>query len=240
MSCKNGASTEDPGRVRISASLLGADHGRLCDSALEAARAGVDYLHVDVMDGVFVPNLAFGPGVVAALRGVGIPMFVHLMIIEPERHLETFSRAGAGALIVHAETCSDPKRVISRIRDLGALAGLALNPGTPLEAVRPLLADLDVLLVMTVNPGYGGQAFMHEVLPKIQAASAALQAVNPAALLEVDGGIGPETGRLAAAAGATVLAAGSSIFARGDVRAAVAALREAACLRPNASHKPGH
>lgn len=227
-SYRRGASIEETGRIYISASLLGADHSRLREAALEAARAGVEYLHIDVMDGHFVPNLAFGPGVVAGLRDVGIPLMVHLMVTGPERHVEAFIRAGAASVTVHSEACSDARGTLATIRSLGARAGLALSPGTPLDAAAALLAELDLLLLMTVNPGYSGQSFMPEVLPKIRAAAAALRGANPAAMIEVDGGIGPETGYLAAQAGATILAAGSSLFARGDMASAVAALRAAA------------
>ncbi len=215
-------------KIKIAPSILSADFSNLKAELKKVEKAGADLIHVDVMDGHFVPSLAFGPGVVAGLRDVGIPLMVHLMVTGPERHVEAFIRAGAASVTVHSEACSDARGTLARIRSLGARAGLALSPGTPLDAAAALLAELDLLLLMTVNPGYSGQSFMPEVLPKIRAAAAALRGVNPAAMIEVDGGIGPETGYLAAQAGATILAAGSSLFARGDMASAVAALRAAA------------
>lgn len=227
--CSPGRSIE----LKIAASLLGADHGRLLDQAAAAKSAGVDYLHVDVMDGAFVPNFAFGPGVIKALRPVGLPVIAHLMVQSPERHAGMFLDAGATYVTVHAEAVKDAGPVLRAIKSRGGRAGIALKPETGLAAVEGIVDLLDLLLVMTVNPGFGGQRFMPEVLPKLGLARRLLDRCGSSALLEVDGGITPETARYAASAGAEVLAAGSSIFAGGDIRGAVKALRGSPGIAPD-------
>jgi ribulose-phosphate 3-epimerase len=214
--------------VRFSASLLGADHGRIFEAAMAAKDAGLDFLHLDVMDGHFVKNLAFGPGVARALDGVGLPLLVHLMVAEPERWVERFAGPATAAITFHLEAAADARPLLARVRALGVRAGLALSPGTPFEAARGLLPCLDMVLLMGVNPGFGGQAFMPAVLPKIRAASLALRERRAGAWLEVDGGLGPATVGPVARAGASILALGSSLFGGGDVRAAASAIRAAA------------
>ena len=197
----------------IEASILSADFGRLGDAAREAEAAGVDAIQVDVMDGVFVPPITFGSGVVKALRQVvDLPLDVHLMIVEPERHLAAFVEAGADRLVVHQEVCSHLHRVLGTIRKLGIEAGVAINPATPLSAVEEVLEVADMIQVMTVNPGWGGQPFLHSQLEKITRLKEMLETQGCRATIAVDGGIDPRTAPLVVGAGASVLVAGSSLY----------------------------
>lgn len=203
--------------VKLAPSILSADFARLGEQVAEAANAGADYIHIDVMDGQFVPPITIGAQVVAAIRPwTGLPLDVHLMIKNPERQLAQFTKAGANIITVHIETCPDIRQVIKLIKDLGVKAGVSLNPETPANAVSTILPEIDLLLVMTVNPGYGGQPFIEATLEKVAELRAELDKKNLAAELEVDGGINVEVAPKVVRAGARVLVAGAAVFASGQ------------------------
>jgi ribulose-phosphate 3-epimerase len=217
-------------RVLIAPSLLSADFANFAQAARAAREAGAELLHFDVMDGLFVPNITFGPQTVQAVRHHSDAFFdVHLMVVQPERYIEEFARAGADIITVHAEACVHLQRTLAQIRECGVRAGVALNPATPLSVIEYVIPDIDLLLIMTVNPGFGGQQFIPEMLRKIARARAMLDEVGSEAWLEVDGGINGVTTPLVVRAGARVLVAGSSVFGHPDgVRAGVEELRQAA------------
>ncbi len=199
--------------IVIEPSILSADFTRLGEQAHEAEAAGLKAIQIDIMDGRFVPNITFGPGVVQALRSVvTLTLDVHLMIVEPERYLETFAKAGADRLIVHQETCPHLHRTLQAIRDLGVEAGVTINPGTPVSAIEEVFDLIDLVQVMTVNPGFGGQEFLHSQLSKIQRIRAILMREHRKIPIAVDGGIDATTAPLVVEAGATVLIAGSSVY----------------------------
>jgi ribulose-phosphate 3-epimerase len=212
--------------VKIAPSVLSADFGALAEEVAKV-EAEADLFHVDVMDGHFVPNITIGPLVVEAIRRrTRVPLDVHLMIQNPERYINAFVQAGASYLTVHAETCPHLHRTIQQIREAGAKPGVALNPSTSLHTVDHILDQVDLILVMSVNPGFGGQSFIPFVLKKIQDLAQRLQRLGPRPELEVDGGIKIENCRAVAQAGATILVAGSAIFGAPDPRAAVIKMRE--------------
>ena len=216
-----------PKDLRLAPSILSADFGNLAADVGAVQEAGADWIHVDVMDGHFVPNITIGPPVVKAVRrATNLPVDVHLMIEDPSRYVADFAEAGADIITVHAEACTHLHRTLQQIRSLGKKAGVSLNPHTSPEVISYVLGSLDLVLVMSVNPGFGGQAFIPEILPKIEAIRQMIDHSGHDIDLEVDGGVKPGTCKQVVDAGADVLVAGSAIFRQNDYGEAMRALRE--------------
>ncbi|WJQ79548.1 ribulose-phosphate 3-epimerase [Brevibacillus brevis] len=213
--------------VKIAPSILSADFARLGEEILDVEKGGADWIHVDVMDGHFVPNITIGPLIVEAIRPVTkLPLDVHLMIEEPDRYIPQFAKSGADWITVHQEACRHLHRTLYLIKEQGVKAGVVLNPATPISTIEPVLADLDMVLLMTVNPGFGGQKFIHSVVPKV---AQLRQMLNERGLghveIEIDGGVNAQTARLCEEAGATVLVAGSAVFNQENRGQAIATIR---------------
>jgi ribulose-phosphate 3-epimerase len=212
--------------VKIAPSILSADFARLGEEIVAVEKAGADYIHIDVMDGHFVPNITIGPLIVEAIRPVTkLPLDVHLMIENPDRYIENFAKAGADYITVHVEACRHLHRTIHHIKSFGIKAGVVLNPATPVEAIQHIVADIDMVLLMSVNPGFGGQKFIPEVLPKIRKVKEMGDSIGKELEIEIDGGVNPETAKLCMEAGANVLVAGSAIYNQEDYAAAISLLR---------------
>ncbi len=218
---------ESSPRVKLAPSVLSADFGRLGEQVVEATKAGADYIHIDVMDGHFVPQITFGAPVVAAIRRwTNLPLDVHLMIEAPERQINQFADAGADIITVHVEACPHLQRVVQMVKGLGVKVGVALNPDTPVDTLKEVLSSLDLVLVMTVNPGFGGQTFIEDILDKVARLRVELDRSSLVAELEVDGGINAEIAPRVVRAGARVLVAGSAVFHSGQtVKEALAKIR---------------
>lgn len=213
-------------RVLVAPSILSADFARLGEEIAALEKAGADWVHVDVMDGRFVPNITLGPVIVKAIRKVTkLPLDVHLMIVEPEKFIDAFAEAGADTITIHVEACTHLHRTLGHIRSLGKRAGVTMNPSTSEETLRYVMGIVDQVLVMSVNPGFGGQSFIRDVLPKIVAIRKMIAATGRPIDLEIDGGITKDTAPEVIAAGANVLVAGNAVFNTKDYAQAIAALR---------------
>ncbi|MGB6408703.1 MAG: ribulose-phosphate 3-epimerase [Planococcus donghaensis] len=214
--------------IKIAPSILAADFAKLGEEVLEVEKAGADWIHVDVMDGHFVPNISFGAIVLNAIRPLTkLPMDVHLMIENPDLYIEEFAKAGADYITVHVEACPHLHRTIQLIRSFGVKPGVVLNPHTPIETIQHILEDIDLVLFMTVNPGFGGQKFIHSVVPKVKQLSDIIKEKELSIEIEIDGGINEETIVACAEAGATVFVAGSAIYSKKDRAEALQAIRKA-------------
>ncbi|KMY49402.1 ribulose-phosphate 3-epimerase [Peribacillus loiseleuriae] len=212
--------------VKIAPSILSANFAKLGEEIKDVERGGADYIHVDVMDGHFVPNITIGPLIVDAIRPItDLPLDVHLMIEAPDRYVEAFAKAGADYITVHVEACPHLHRTIQLIKSFGVKAGVVLNPATPVSSIKHIIEDIDLVLLMTVNPGFGGQKFIHAVLPKISEVKEMANALNPELEIEIDGGVNEETAKLCIEHGATVLVAGSAIYNENDRALAIKKLR---------------
>jgi ribulose-phosphate 3-epimerase len=212
--------------VKIAPSILSADFSKLGEEITAVEKAGADYIHIDVMDGHFVPNITIGPLIVEAIRPITkLPLDVHLMIENPDQYIEAFAKAGADYITVHVEACRHLHRTIQNIKSFGIKAGVVLNPATPVESIQHIIGDIDMVLLMSVNPGFGGQKFIPEVLPKISRVKKMAEEKGLALEIEIDGGVNPETGKLCMEAGANVLVAGSAIYNQPDYAKAISLIR---------------
>ncbi|WP_053362121.1 ribulose-phosphate 3-epimerase [Bacillus sp. FJAT-27251] len=212
--------------VKIAPSILSADFARLGEEIRDVEQGGADYIHVDVMDGHFVPNITIGPLIVDAIRPVTkLPLDVHLMIENPDQYIEAFAKAGADYITVHVEACRHLHRTLQHIKSFGVKAGVVLNPATPVESIQHVIEDVDMVLLMSVNPGFGGQKFIPAVLPKIRQVKDMAASRNPGLEIEIDGGVNGETAKQCIEAGASVLVAGSAVYNAKDRAQAIAALR---------------
>ncbi|WP_379967170.1 ribulose-phosphate 3-epimerase [Ectobacillus sp. sgz5001026] len=212
--------------IKVAPSILSADFARLGEEIKDVEKGGADYIHVDVMDGHFVPNITIGSLIVEAIRPItSLTLDVHLMIENPDNYIPAFAKAGADIITVHVEACPHLHRTIGLIKSFGIKAGVVLNPHTPVSMIKHIIEDVDMVLLMTVNPGFGGQSFIHSVLPKIKEVANMVEEKNLTVEIEVDGGVNPVTAALCREAGANVLVAGSAVYNQKDREAAIQAIR---------------